>query len=100
MIPNVPALIAALPRDSVAIAKFLAEKGIRGLRDEEGCCPIARYLKSNGVIRCYVQRSLIEYYRFDDEQNSYRMQLSTEDRPEIDLFISMFDSGQCPELEM
>lgn len=81
--------LAALPDTSDGIAAHLAAKGIRGVREMPGCCPVANYLTEAGF-------HLVEVN--DDEVSADEERRCIDTPANIASFVRRFDDGEWPEL--
>ena len=91
MIP-VRELLDQLGADADAVAQFLLLHGFKGRRGVGEDCPIANYLKANGVNNPAVDVSTITH--------AWGAVLIVEELPEAtENFVMMFDDGEFTALE-
>lgn len=83
-----------LPDTADNLAAWLAEQGIRGVRENQDCCPIANYLTGLGFNHVTVDDSYVQAYSdvtgWDGE----------EPESSVTEFVTRFDKGEWPELEV
>ncbi len=85
--------LAALPDTADGIAAHLRAKGIRGVRENPDCCPIANYLSgTGGLYGPDVDPSRID--AFTDEGDAEQVCTPAH----IAEFVRRFDDGEWPEL--
>lgn len=79
-----------------AIVQFLGEKGIKGVRCNSTCCPLAEYMKKETGLYCIVGTSNVFGWNEDiDPPYTFKNRLTNT----MAQFIRSFDAGAFPELE-
>ena len=88
-------LLETLPTAPDDVAAYLTLQGIRGVRSHSTHCPVAMYLRANGVACVSVGPGKVEFY--DEEERTWR-------RDPLPLgcalFVSAFDAGIYPRIEI
>ncbi len=94
-------LLAGLPDTANGIAELLLEQECRGFSDEAASCPIAAYLSRNGIVRPVVSETHANSLASNNEKlPSGADELDVTLPPAVAEFVSRFDAGNYPELDL
>jgi len=84
-------LLAVLGPDADAVASFLAERDFRGVRGVGEDCPLANYLRANGIRDPAIDATAVTHV--------VDGRLVVEDLPQpAEDFVMLFDDGAYPDL--
>lgn len=88
---SVRELLQLLGNDADEVARFLMCHDFRGVRGVGEDCPVAHYLKSNGIRDAAVDLTAVTYMQGDE--------ILVEDLPEAtENFVMLFDEGEYTDL--
>lgn len=94
MLTDINKVISTLPKTAAGIAALMAKRKITGVRGEETCCPISRYLRKRLKVP-YVKVDIEEITIEDAQGNLYEVAT-----PEaVGRFTTLFDDWEYPDLE-
>lgn len=88
-------LVNALPRSAPAIAQFLIDRGVRGVRDQEHCCPLSRWIRTELEVP-YVESDCGVITAWDEKGNVYSV---TTPFPAMRFIVEFDSEDKYPELE-